>query len=64
MTTRHSPTPWRLDHERILDNNNDVVALIADRDGNVIDWPINGDDLSLVDVGIAAEIAIQEARGD
>ena len=35
----HSPGPWRLDHERVLDTNNDPVALIADTDGEVIDWP-------------------------
>jgi len=35
----HSPAPWRLDHERVLDTNNDPVALITDTDGEVIDWP-------------------------
>jgi hypothetical protein len=35
----HSPTAWRLDHERVLDTNNDPVALITDTDGEVIDWP-------------------------
>ena len=35
----HSPAPWRLDHERVLDANNDPVALTTDTDGEIIDWP-------------------------
>ena len=39
MTT-HTPGPWLLDHERVLDPNRGVVALITSEDGKVVEWPV------------------------
>lgn len=38
----HTPGPWRLDHQNVLDNDGGTVALITNPlhgNGEVMDWP-------------------------